>query len=438
MTAISTRERSAAIVERCLLVVLLLYFLGGLVPTAHIEGHPSPTYDKIMVLCQVILFPPFLILAYRNRERIQPGIRAARWLFILCAWVLASSIWSYGHLYTLRRAVIFAVSTLFGVYLGSRFSQEEQIDIIGIALAVAVAMSLIVVAAFPKLGISQSIHSGQWRGVFMHKNTLGMTMAFTLLLFLVARPVGIPLLLRIFVILGAAAALYKSNSETAIFLGAAVPAVYFVSHLFRIRKSRTLPLWIAFVPAFAVAVIVLVAGASVVFDALGRDATLSGRTQLWDAALDAMRAHPIRQWIGYGYSVFWSERNPEMGDIFAQVGWFPVHGHNGYIDVYLDLGLVGLTIFIVGFVIGARRFFLLFLRANSAAEKWVLPCLIFVTLSNLTESQLLRAHMFLWIPFVGMYVSTTLRMKLQDERSWQGLGRKLGAGTFDERSQALA
>ena len=78
---------------------------------------------------------------------------------------------------------------------------------------------------------------------------------------------------------------------------------------------------------------------SAVLEASGRDATLTGRTGIWQAVL----SEPINPLFGTGYTAFW------LGDRLQRI-WalFPrtpiIQAHNGYIEVYLNLGLVGLAL----------------------------------------------------------------------------------------------
>lgn len=71
----------------------------------------------------------------------------------------------------------------------------------------------------------------------------------------------------------------------------------------------------------------------------GRDATLTGRTELWEVVLQ-MQHHPI---LGFGFDTFW------LGDRLKtlQDRWYfrPTQAHNGYIELYLNLGVVGLLVF---------------------------------------------------------------------------------------------
>jgi len=68
----------------------------------------------------------------------------------------------------------------------------------------------------------------------------------------------------------------------------------------------------------------------------GRDWTFTGRTRLWEDLL-AFRTNP---WIGVGYGSFWlGKRLATLWGIYA---WLPNESHNGYLNVYLELGVIGI------------------------------------------------------------------------------------------------
>ncbi|MCR9247375.1 MAG: O-antigen ligase family protein [bacterium] len=71
---------------------------------------------------------------------------------------------------------------------------------------------------------------------------------------------------------------------------------------------------------------------------LGRDATLSGRGDLWSVSWREVQEQP---WLGSGYGAFWYEgRGRDM------VGtWNPRQSHHAYIDLALDVGLIGAFLF---------------------------------------------------------------------------------------------
>jgi exopolysaccharide production protein ExoQ len=100
-----------------------------------------------------------------------------------------------------------------------------------------------------------------------------------------------------------------------------------------------------FVGVYVLAGIALIAIAEVGFGLsagiiamLGEDSTLTGRTALWDEILP-MAIHPL---FGAGFESFWL--GDRLAKIWAHHWWRPTQSHNGYIEVYLNLGAVGLAL----------------------------------------------------------------------------------------------
>ena len=79
-------------------------------------------------------------------------------------------------------------------------------------------------------------------------------------------------------------------------------------------------------------------------EALGRGSGLSGRKELW-AALLGLHTNPI---LGTGFESFWLGERPKLLEgIFFYI---PNEAHNGYLEIYLTLGLIGLFLLIGLFV----------------------------------------------------------------------------------------
>jgi hypothetical protein len=71
---------------------------------------------------------------------------------------------------------------------------------------------------------------------------------------------------------------------------------------------------------------------------LGRNATLTDRTEVWELAL-RLQPNPI---LGAGFESFWLGQRLE--DLWSKFWGKPNQAHNGYIETYLNLGLIGLVI----------------------------------------------------------------------------------------------
>jgi O-antigen ligase len=74
------------------------------------------------------------------------------------------------------------------------------------------------------------------------------------------------------------------------------------------------------------------------FQLVGRDRTLTDRTKVWEDCLKV----PINPIIGVGFESFWSGTRQEMMSERWKGAWVPNEAHNGYLETYLNIGLVGL------------------------------------------------------------------------------------------------
>jgi exopolysaccharide production protein ExoQ len=130
---------------------------------------------------------------------------------------------------------------------------------------------------------------------------------------------------------------------------------------------------------------------------LGRDSTLTGRTELWHYSLGSAVKHPI---LGYGYRAFWNV-SPEADRIRQVIGWDAPHAHNAYIESVLGLGVIGLTMYLIASFVAIKRA-IVFARFEQGKERsWPLAFLVFTLLYGLTEAPPMSPNNLLWILFVA-------------------------------------
>jgi O-antigen ligase len=104
---------------------------------------------------------------------------------------------------------------------------------------------------------------------------------------------------------------------------------------------------------FAASLLVLSGGASLVTSALGRHSDLTGRTEIWTGVI-ASSGNPL---IGSGFESFWNTRSnivaqnlPEIYDVDNLNS-----AHNGYLEVWLNLGWIGVCLIASIIIFGYRR-----------------------------------------------------------------------------------
>jgi exopolysaccharide production protein ExoQ len=109
--------------------------------------------------------------------------------------------------------------------------------------------------------------------------------------------------------------------------------------------------------------------------------TLSGRAFIWPAVLYYIGKRP---WLGYGYESFW---NPGQIDVISHdLGWGLREAHNGYLDVLLSLGIVGLAIAVMTLLAATVAAAYASIRQRDPAYALPLGLLVFGLLSSVMES----------------------------------------------------
>jgi O-antigen ligase len=212
------------------------------------------------------------------------------------------------------------------------------------------------------------------------------------------RVAGVALLLLFAVLL------IGSQCSTGIAIAALLALIFPILSWCRAKHSLKPALLVVFIFATA-----LLAGVSAglgpddLYAVAGRDATLTGRTDLWDIAVEAIGERPV---LGYGYKEFW---NPDgSSDRYKQVvGWEPSSSHNGFVEVALDLGLVGETALVLVLILGVSRAVRMFWRGTDRLSAWPLCVMIFVICSNLTEASFAKYQTITWVAFLAAFFFAT-------------------------------
>jgi O-antigen ligase len=232
------------------------------------------------------------------------------------------------------------------------------------------------------------------RGVFNHKNRLGAAMALALLAEWYIpeqgrwRKIVKALSLSLF-----AALLLYSNSMTSVVTVALTFLVLWAFGTIYRRYKLLVP--ILFPIVLFVGLLLGAAGVSVgaLTESVGRSSDLTGRTELWRSIATMIFDRPI--W-GFGFSGFWDGASSEVSVVENNIGWSPSYSHNGYLEITLSLGLVGLFLFLWILHTGVRRALLQAENARSATDLWPLAFLVFFMIHNVAECTILWQNCLEW------------------------------------------
>jgi len=127
-------------------------------------------------------------------------------------------------------------------------------------------------------------------------------------------------------------------------------------------------------------------------ESLGRDPTLTGRTVIWDVVL-SVRGNAL---VGTGFESFWMGRRLHRVWELTMTGL--QEAHNGYLELYLNLGWIG-VILLAGLIINGYRNVIAAFRRDPALANLNLAFFVVAIIYNFTEAGF-RETTLVWIFFL--------------------------------------
>lgn len=128
--------------------------------------------------------------------------------------------------------------------------------------------------------------------------------------------------------------------------------------------------------------------------ALGRDMTFTGRTEIWKQVLASDKINPI---LGTGYYDFWGSEGGAV--VRSSIEGSSVHSaHNGYLDIYIDGGLVGISLLVGMLYVRGRR--LTRNLTHNLFQQVRFALLIVAIFYNLSESTFWRLQPMGYVAFL--------------------------------------
>ena len=328
-------------------------------------------------------------------------------LLLLLAIVAISTLWSIAPDQTVRRIVAVYATTICGIALATRFRWATMAEVLASANALLVLGSFAWAILPPHNGIMTELFPGAWRGLWSEKNALGGNMAMAFTIFAAAAMLNPrrQALWGVFAALALGLVLLSTSKTSLVSLILGAGAVGFVWFARRGPVSGVAATWAAVLGALLLAGFLLFAS-DVFLEILGKDATLTGRTKIWAAAL---RQAELRPWTGYGYSAVWDDKTGwgPLAWITKEAGFKPSHAHNAWLEQWLGLGFAGLAAW--------SLFYLQTMGAAIAAvfsrpaAYLALPFLVIYSLLTLTESVAVTYNDIRWSIFVALAVKLAWR-----------------------------
>lgn len=341
--------------------IFVAAFLLVWVSTAPFKGSYEVSVEESSNLVNQIAFSLMALLGLAGAA--SAGGKAAlaylrpSWLLLL-AWMTIGVVYSNNPDVSMRAfRFMLVVLTIAGTVILLPRDERDFAGLLGTAALIVVLICYAGLLVFPDIAVHSAgdalepEHAGAWRGLFDHKNIAGAMMAIFMLIGIFVAGVH-SLRFGLVITILAAIFLFKTGSKTSMALGPLVVLIGFAC-------ARIGSLWLRGLVALGPLAVLLTATiGSVLFkpvdaivQAVSPGQTFTGRTEIWSFAIDRFWNRPI---LGYGFEGFW--QSPlvlfaEIGETETGIAQGMVHGHSGYVDLAIGLGIPGLVLGLIVLVL---------------------------------------------------------------------------------------
>jgi exopolysaccharide production protein ExoQ len=293
--------------------------------------HFTQALNVLEILVSVLLFS----VGYGKSKRISLG---ATLLLTVVAYLFISTLWSVDPETSFRRAVEYFFFVLGVIGIGNSLSADEYLGLLRKLVFLSAIASLLLLAVSPATVL---MSDGPLRGIFPHKNVLGQVMAAGVLANLYEMRSGgdnrRSCVAMIILFVGLTVAAKSSTSLMTVFVFCVVEILLAVSG----KRFATIMTIVS-----APTLLIIWLSPDFILDLLGKDATLTGRTDLWYFVNICISQRPL---LGWGFSAFWSQTNPAADEISMNLGWSVPQAHNGLLELLLEVGAIGTSLFAIVF-----------------------------------------------------------------------------------------
>lgn len=289
------------------------------------------------------------------------------------AWAALSLLWSQYREATTLTLLLLVVTTLQGLFIAGVLAWRELVRaiasalkwVMGLSLAFELWVSIVVggpilpgfviptqAAEDPIVYWSRAnlLDGGRIQGIMGNANLLGPVALVAVIVFSIRLAAGAPRRGLLGVWIGLSAYLFWRASSATAFVAALVVTIVLITVLLMRRarrpgeRTRYYLVYAAIGAGGAMTIWLLRDG---LFAALGRSADLTGREAIWRAVTERAVERPL---IGWGFSTPWIATDPAFDGWIIDHGQTVVQAHNMWLDVFLQLGGVGVALLIVAYL----------------------------------------------------------------------------------------
>jgi exopolysaccharide production protein ExoQ len=380
---------------------------------SEVENFSTNELDYILFGVTTVILIGFLLWKRQLFPIYSGAWKNNKLLIVFLAYALVSVLWTIYLPATLNKLFFFFFSTIVGSYIAVRYGRRGSIDVLTWIGAICSVLSILIVQFFPFVGVMQNEpFVGSWTGMFWHRNHTGNIFAFFNMIFLFRfllddQSKWINKVVFAFFYILSALMVFGSRSATGtiVFL-----FIQFVVGLIVIwlKFHQRIKRWHYYgsVALLLTGFLVFITNTDFFFGLLGRSSNLTGRVPLW---LDLFQNYYMQKPLfGFGFGALWMLKSFR---ILIQIrhSWpYQVYfADNGFFDILLNMGMVGLLIFMFIYLSYGVRSFRQAIRNKSWLYFFPFLAFLYILIGNLTYSFLLEVDQFVWMILIMMIFITT-------------------------------
>ena len=310
----------------------------------YLDGSPIDRMFYVLLIASGVM-----VLA-RRKFKWGKAIGSNRWLFAFFLYGAISIIWSCYPFVSFKRWIKDIGSVVMVFIILTESSPFKAIEaVLARLIYIVIPLSFLYIKYFPELG--RTYNFGTWEvaycGIATSKNGLGYLVLISGLFFIwdfiymrsgrAIKTDKIDLLGRVVLGLIALRLLIMIDSSTSL-LCLIIGTGVIISMNFNIvmRQVQFLGIYTLLLAFLFLLLYSMPEFFGMFTDILNRDITLTGRTDIWAELLKV----PINPILGTGYSSFWLKFGADA--LWDRYIFKPIQAHNGYLEIYLQLGLIGM------------------------------------------------------------------------------------------------
>ena len=335
-----------------LIYVFFMFFGTGLPFSEGSSGlHLSQTSNRVNQLLS-LLFLVSLFSLVGKLDQVRALIFKEKFLTLFLIWAFFSVLWSDFTVISLKRwiSLVGEMIICLAALIHFKWSEAALRPFRGV-MSLYLPLTILAVILVPQGAIQWEFPA--WRGLAATKNNLGQVALFSIIILLAIIPYNRKRPINIFhyLLLACAVAAYLGARSTTNFLiGGVLLSIHgalYAGQLLRLEKFIRFFAFFVLLSSLFLGILVVVTAPEILSQFVGifgKDLTFSGRVDLWDAVLRMSEGKFI---TGWGIGGFWVGGAPHLFPLFEEFVWLPNQAHQGYIDVYNQLGIVGLGLLVL-------------------------------------------------------------------------------------------